>query len=336
MPRLSSTAAKPAKPSKSAKPAKLAKPPKPAKSAKPAKPAKKKQRRSKFIEESASESGSCAGESDDEVEEPENDEDRNFRDDGPVKERRARLPRIRPEETVVSDDELENLKDDCISLCTAGKGKPKKRRILTDSEDEDKPKKNKKKNKVAYADADDLKNAHESDLDWLATSSEEDEKDLSRTEEKAGELIKDFLTKKGLARPALSAAEEHMEARRNAYENTRNFLRAQRAGAAAGVPDKPQTKPAVSGTATAILRREVIPKPNPDASVPQTSKVRQTEANRKVAPLFLGPAASALAAKKTAASGPKEPGLVINASTKEVHYRHRDGRLSPRKDTVGL
>ena len=241
-------------------------------------------------------SGTDGGDGDGTSEE-ETAQDREFIDNDEQKpDRRQRLPKLTAEEKVVSEDELENLKDTCLAIC------------------KDPPEKGKKKKKV-YADPSDEEDATLSDEAFISSSSGEE--DLRQTEAKAGEALKVFLKKQGLAPKQSKAAistgtskaavsvDSHKAARKNAYENTLQFLRAK------------------SSAQSAI-------------SVATGARVRPTESKREIAPVFLGckgkgkskPAASKTPEKK------KEPGLYYNADTKEAYYRHADGRVSPRVNMI--
>lgn len=172
---------------------------------------RKPARRNKFIDSMAELSGESCGSSDESSgeDEEETEQDRAFLDDSsPVRSRR--LPRLRAEEKVVSDDELENLKDECLSLCER---KPARK---------------------AYADAGDEDKATASDLDFISES--EGEGDLERTGKKAQAMLSAWVDKQ-LRKPPPNApakalpADAHKTAKANAFANTMSFLRAKFGGA---------------------------------------------------------------------------------------------------------
>lgn len=236
--------------------------------------------------------GTDGGEGDESSEE-ETAEDKAFIDDEPVPKRSSRLPKLTAEEKEVSCDELQNLRDTCMELCGESK-----RRVRRD--------------KQAYADPDDLDQATLSDKEFLASSSDEDDQELKQTELKVGRAIGSYLQSQGVkkaahkpaAPPALKgpsslSAEAHKEARKTAFERTMSVLKGLYGQAAPAAASQP------------------------------AGRVRRTEESRQPAPIF---ALSRLRGKPAASEPPKRgaPGLILNPVTKEVSYRHPDGRLSPR------
>lgn len=245
------------------------------------KPARQRRKACRFADDLADHSGdgTDGGDGDDTSEE-ETAHDREFIDDQPVAGRRQRLPRVTADEKVVSEDELENLKDTCLEVCSgASKGKRKR----------------------AYADEDDLENARSSDEDFLASDSGEE--DLRQAEAKVGKAVGSYLKSQGVQlskKPSALSAESHKELRKGAFERTMALLKG--------------------------LYGQAVPGA---AAVP---RVRPTEAERKPAAIFTlrGGPAKPCPTSSAAAAKPCQQGLVLNPVTKEVSYRHRDGRLSPR------
>lgn len=272
--------------------------------------------------------GSDGGRDDDDDSEEETAEDRAFVDDRPVK--RRKLPRVRASEKIVSDDELDKLKDTCAEIIRG----PKRKRVLLDSSEgedcgassESKHKKKPKKQKRAYANASDEERATKSDLEFISSSEEDGEfQGLKQVEQRAQAALSAFVQRQGVKlstdakKPAKSVltADAHKTARRNAFENTMAFLRANSASQALSLDSD-------------------------DRPAKLTPRVRPTEAHRQLASVFTGrakPQAEAASsakppAKAASSSSDARPGLVVNPVTKEVSYRHRDGRLSPRPDAL--
>jgi hypothetical protein len=255
----------------------------------------KKRRRCRLVDDMAEHSGEgtdggdCEGPSEEEME-----QDRAFLDDQEVKDRRKRLPKLTAAEKVVSEDELENLKDACVTLC--------------------KEKSEPKRDKKAYADRSDEDEATKSDLDFLASSSCDEE--LEQTERKTKEALDVFLGSMGLQTQA-KGADSHKAARKSAYESTLQFLRS-KDGQLAAKSSQAGAKPAQGKLGA--------------------GRVRQTESKRQLAPLFLGgknaAAAKAKARPEKEAKSRQEPGLYYNTTTKEAYYRHADGRISPRENAL--
>ena len=208
---------------------------------------------------------------------------------------RERLPRLTAEEKEVSKDELENLRDTCLEACSGG-GKKRVR-----------------KSKQAYADPDDLDAATLSDEEFLASSSGEE--DLREAELKVGRAIGSYLQSQGVKNrsggaekaPAAGkkpysslSAEAHKDASKSAFERTMAVLKGLYGQAAPAAPAAP------------------------------AARVRQTEAYRQPAPVFSLTRAGAKPAAPSKTPKHVAPGMVLNPSTKEVSYRHRNGRLSQR------
>ena len=256
----------------------------------------KSRKRCKYVDSMAEHSGDGTdGGDDDYSSEEETLEDKTFIDDEVVGEKRRRLPRVSAAEKVVSEDELENLTGACLELCSGPSLKKKRTR------------------KHAYADADDLDAATKSDEDFLASSSgEEEEEELQRTGRAAKKALDAYLESEGVAlsakakKPSVLTAEAHKAARKNAFENTMSFLRAKSAQGGAALP--------------LLTGRQ------------SQARVRPTEAFRHVAPVFLGGGGKKPVLCPAARRPPpgSAPGLVLDPATKAVHYRHPDGRLSPR------
>ena len=162
-------------------------------------PAKKKRARCRFEDAMAEHSGDGTDGGDDEdSSEEETAEDKAFIDNGPVKGRRERLPRLTAEEKEVSNDELENLRDTCLELCSGGS----KKRV--------------RKSKQAYADPDDLDAATLSDEDFVASSSGEE--DLREAELKVGRAIGSYLQSQGVKNTS-GAAEKAPAAGKKPYSS---------------------------------------------------------------------------------------------------------------------
>jgi hypothetical protein len=269
----------------------------PAKERKRAKKAKPSKKRCRFEDSMAEHSGDGTdGGEGDESSEEETAEDKKFIDDNePADMEIEKLPRISAEEKVVSEDELENLKDTVMELCSKQGGKAKPRR--------------------AYADPSDEEKATASDLEFLSESSGDE--DLKRTERRAKQVLDSFVKERGITLRAgardsdrceqakkkavsvsLLSAEAHKNARKKAYENTMSFLRS-RAGS--------------------------------NAPVGSVGCIRPYNGNRKLAPIFTGSSRKDKDKVNTTVKCAKGvPGLVVKGDSKEVYYRHKDGRLSPR------
>lgn len=246
----------------------------------------KKHRKCSLVADEASQSGSDhSGASDDEWSDEEKAKQETFISDEPVKEKRLRLPKLTADEKIISDDELENLKDACVSLATT---KPTQ-----------------KKNRRGYADAGDFLDQTEADLDFIASS---DSEDLQALEREASVVIHGYVSKKGLKTKSSPKKKEPAAARKEP-------------AAARKEPAEPQKKQEPSkfcpGTGLSI----------------GTVRVRELNPNRQVASIFKLGQQQQQQAKPSQQQQPAkrcEPGLVVNSVTKEVHYRHPDGRMSPR------
>lgn len=247
----------------------------------------KKPRKCSLVADEASQSGSDhSGASDDEWSDEEKAKQETFISDEPVKEKRLRLPKLTAEEKIISEDELENLKDACVSLATT---RPTQ-----------------KKNRKGYADAGDFLEQTDADLDFIASS---DSEDLQALEREASVVIHGYVSKKGVRTKSSPKKKEPAAARKEP-------------AAARKQPTETQKKQEPSkfcpGTGLSI----------------GTVRVRELNPNRQVASIFkLGQQQQQQQAKPSQQQQPSkrcEPGLVVNSVTKEVHYRHPDGRMSPR------
>lgn len=253
----------------------------------------KKRARCSLVADEASQSGSDhSGASDDEWSDDEKAKQASFVADSPVKERRQRLPKLTAAEKVVSEDELENLKDACVSLATSSGPSRKKSK--------------------GYADAGDFLEQTEADLDFIASS---DSEDLEALEREASVVIHGYVSKKGVGSKPASADKKRFEKKpvEKKLVETKPVEKKQAADTKAAEPSK--FCPGVGLSIGTVRVRELNP-----------------NSNRQVASIFK-PGQNHLQNAKPKQQLPakrSEPGLVVNPVTKEVHYRHPDGRMSPR------
>lgn len=259
---------------------------------------KKGRQRCVFEDGMAEHSGEGTDGGEDSSEEEETAYDRSFIDDSPVKGKRRRLPRVTEAEKVVDEDEVENLKDTCLELC---KGQPKK------------------KAKRAYADKDDEDNATLSDLDFISESScDDEEEEIRQTEKKTKTALDAYVAASGVAKKGSFLVETHKDARNNAFDKTLKYLEDN-----SGPPGALK----LGGSCGGRRSGGAPAGPRASAGAPAGPRVRPTEAHRQLAPVFLG---QGKAKPGGAQSKPGAPGLVVNPVTKQVYYRHGNGRLSPR------
>lgn len=246
----------------------------------------KKHRKCSLVADEASQSGSDhSGASDDEWSDEEKAKQETFISDEPVKEKRLRLPKLTADEKIISDDELENLKDACVSLATT---KPTQ-----------------KKNRRGYADAGDFLDQTEADLDFIASS---DSEDLQALEREASVVIHGYVSKKGVRTKSSPKKKEPAAARKEPAAARKQQAETQK---------KQEPSKFCPGTGMSI----------------GTVRVRELNPNRQVASIFKLGQQQQQQAKPSQQQQPAkrcEPGLVVNSVTKEVHYRHPDGRMSPR------
>ena len=259
----------------------------------PRKPPKEaRKRRCALVDSEAELSGDGhSGRSEDEWSDDEKERQEKFISDEPVREKRKRLPRVSAAEKVVSEDELENLKDDCLEIA-----KPRK------------------KNK-GYADEDDLKNQSDSDCSWISDS---EEVELAALERQASSRLRQFVEKRGVGRkppqPAPKKARAAEETAKAAEERAKKFkAELSECQAKSGNASRGHGSVVGSGFSLGSVR------------------VREMNPFRQLASIFQGGGATAAAAKQPPKKKANvQEGLVMNPVTKEVCYQHKDGRLSPR------
>lgn len=247
----------------------------------------KKHRKCSLVADEASQSGSDhSGASDDEWSDEEKARQETFISDEPVKEKRLRLPKLTADEKIISDDELENLKDACVSLATT---RPTQ-----------------KKNRKGYADAGDFLEQTDADLDFIASS---DSEDLQALEREASVVIHGYVSKKGVRTKSSPKKKEPAAAKKQPKE-------AETKKQPAETQKKQEPSKFCPGTGLSI----------------GTVRVRELNPNRQVASIFkVGQRQQPAKPSQQQQQGKRcEPGLVVNSVTKEVHYRHPDGRMSPR------
>lgn len=257
-----------------------------------------------LVAEEASQSGSDhSGASDDEWSDEEKARQAEFVSDEPVKERRPRLPKLTAAEKIISDDELENLRDTCVSLATT------------------KPTQKKRK---GYADAGDFLDQTEADLDFVASS---DSEDLEALEREASVVIHGYISKKGVR-----SKSPQKKAVKAATEKVAKQATDKAAKPAADKLAKPTTEQPKKADDDTPEKKQEPSKFCPGAGLSiGTVRVRELNPNRQLAHIFKQGLEKQQSAKQQQAPAKRcEPGLVVNPVTKEVHYRHPDGRMSPR------
>lgn len=242
-----------------------------------------------------------SGLSDDEWSDEEKERQSRFVCQSPVRERRKKLPRVSAEEKVVSEDELENLKDTCLEICKRD-GSLKKR-------------------KKGYADEDDLANQSESDCSWISDSEE-----LAGLERQASGFIRGYVERQGVCRKKAVNKKSDMKA---FAEKAAAESAAEAAGRALAF-EKEMKESRARAEQEALDRSSLI---GIGCSIGKV-RVRELNPDRQLASIFQSsPTHSSVAkAPKVSKAAVKyvAPGLVVNPVTKEVHYRHPDGRMSPR------
>lgn len=262
-------------------------------------PKEARKRRCVLVDSEAELSGDGhSGQSEDEWSDGEKDRQEKFISDEPVREKRKRLPRVSAAEKVVSEDELENLKDDCLEIA-----KPRKK-------------------SKGYADEDDLKNQSDSDCSWISDS---EEVELAALERQASSRLRQFVEKRGVGKKPppkkeKTAAEKEKEAKaaeekaKAAEEKARKFkAELSECQAKSGNASRGHGSVVGSGFSLGSVR------------------VREMNPFRQLASIFQGGGAAAAAAKPPPKKKANvQEGLVMNPITKEVCYQHKDGRLSPR------
>ena len=266
-------------------------------------PGGKKHRKCSLVADEASQSGSDhSGASDDEWSDEERAKQEAFIADEPVKEKRLRLPKLTAAEKIISDDELENLRDTCVSLATTRPAQ--------------------KKTKKGYADAGDFLDQTEEDFDFIASS---DSEDLQALEREASVVIHGYVSKKGVRTKSSPKKKEPGAARKEPAAAKKQQAEA-------------ETKKQQAEAETKKQQAETQKKQEPSKFCPGTGlsigtvRVRELNPNRQVASIFkVGQRQQPAKPSQQQQPGKRcEPGLVVNSVTKEVHYRHPDGRMSPR------
>jgi len=279
----------------------------------PKAPSKPRAKKCRLIEGEAEVSGDDSSGNSEDFSEEETAEDRAMIDDSAEGARdggrRRRKVRISEEEKRPDEDDFALVREACLER--------QPRRAKRDC-----------KSKAAYADTDeDEDEVRDSDRDFISDDSDDGEE--------VRKQIRKYVAMQGVSLAAPAAGVGKAAAKKAAYANTRELLKAQGRPAAAKRPacslPMPKPKPA------AVQVDPVAAKAEP--AKPEPARVKPSVKSRKPAEVFQPGAWSKSA---LAAAAPKQakrkvlytPGFVVNPITKAVFYRRKDGTLEPRNGAL--
>lgn len=267
-------------------------------------PFARRRRAPALVEDEAALSGSDDS-GDESSDDQETETDRQFIDDRALK--RRRLPKLTEEEKVVSEDELDKLKDDveseddlkelkrtCVSICKGADGgidrKPGR----------------------GYADDDDADEQNSSDCDWI----EDDIAEMGRIERQVSKAVGDFVKKQGLPKRSPPAkAPPQPPAKKRRIAEKKKLPRT-----LSGILGPGFSISSVSGPA-----READTQVAPMFS--KQSKLKEAKSNATAA-------TTETTKRATKQKQAVTPGLVLDASSGLVYYVHANGTRELRPNAL--
>lgn len=288
----------------------------------PKAPAKPRAKKCRLIEGEAEVSGDDSSGNSEDFSEEETAEDRAMIDDSAEGARdggrRRRKVRISEEEKRPDEDDFALVREACLER--------QPRRAKRDC-----------KSKAAYADTDeDEDEVRDSDRDFISDDSDDGEE--------VRKQIRKYVARQGVSLAAPAAGVGKAAAKKAAYANTREMLKAQGKPAAAKRPacPLPMSKPrpaAVQVDPVAAKAEPAAVQVNPVAAKAEPARVKPTVKSRKPAEVFQPGAWSKSALAAAASKQAKRtvlytPGFVVNPITKAVFYRRKDGTLEPRNGAL--